>query len=73
MRDLTTRDPREVRALREELPDEAVGVFVRAPLPGTMRVGEVDLDARLLSLLQPVEKPIPAESCESVRRSLRRA
>ena len=48
MLDLTTRDPREVRALREELPDEAVGVLVRASLPGAMRVGEVDLDARLL-------------------------
>jgi hypothetical protein len=48
MLDLATRDPYEVRALWEELPDEAVGVLVRALLPGTMRVGEGDLDARLL-------------------------
>ena len=36
MLDLTTRDPRELRALRVELPDEAVRILVRAPLPGTM-------------------------------------
>ena len=48
MLDLTTRDPREIRALREELPDQAVRVLIRAPLPRTMRVGEVDLDAGLL-------------------------
>ena len=48
MRDLTTRGTRAARALWEALADEAVGVLVRASLPGTRWVGEVDLDARLV-------------------------
>ncbi len=37
----------EVRALRHVLAQQAVGVLVRAALPGTVRVAEVDLDARV--------------------------
>ncbi len=48
MRDLTTRGTRAAHALWEALADEAVGVLVRASLPGTRWVGEVDLDARLV-------------------------
>ena len=48
MLDLTTRGPREVRAICEALPEEAGGVLVRASLPGTMWVGEIDLDVGLV-------------------------
>ena len=34
---------REVRAFWEVLTQEAVGVFVQSPLPGMIRLGEVDL------------------------------
>src|SRR5215831_15863834 len=36
------RVTRQVGSFWKILPDEAVGVFVRAALPGRMRVGEVD-------------------------------
>jgi len=36
-------DPGQVRALREELPDQAVSVFVSAALPRTVGVRKVDL------------------------------
>ena len=35
----------QVGALRHVLAKQAVGVLVRAPLPGAVRVAEVDLDA----------------------------
>src|SRR5204862_2884292 len=35
---------REVDALREVLPQQAVGVFVGATLPRALRIAEVDLD-----------------------------
>ena len=38
-------DGGEVGALGEVLPEEAVGVFVRAALPGGVRVAEEDVDA----------------------------
>ena len=38
MLDLTTRHAREVRALREELPDQAVGILVGPPLPRTVGI-----------------------------------
>ena len=34
----------QVDALREVLPQQAVGVLVRAALPGALRIAEVDLD-----------------------------
>src|SRR5262245_6824303 len=34
----------EIRALREVLAEQAVGVLIGATLPGTMRVAEVDRD-----------------------------
>ena len=37
----------QVRAFREVLPQQAVGVLVRAALPRTARITEVDLDARV--------------------------
>lgn len=35
----------EISALGEILPEQAVGIFVDAPLPRAMDVGEVDMDA----------------------------
>ena len=49
MLDLTPRELGEVRALREELPEQAIRVLVGAALPGTLRMREVDLDAGRLS------------------------
>ena len=37
----------EVRALREVLPQQSVGVLVRAALPRAVRVAEVDLNTRV--------------------------
>ncbi len=37
---------RQVRPLRKVLPKQAVGILVRASLPRTLRVTEVDLDIR---------------------------
>lgn len=48
MRDRTPRDLRGVSPLREELPDQPVGVLVGATIPGAVRVREVDLDPRCL-------------------------
>src|SRR5215204_1200695 len=39
--------PRETLSLREVLAKQAVGVLVRAPLPGASGIAEVDLDPRL--------------------------
>jgi hypothetical protein len=38
----------EVRSLRKELPDQAVGVLIGTPLPWTLRIGEVDLRLGIL-------------------------
>src|SRR3989344_2543917 len=37
------REHTQVAALGQVLPQQAVGVFVNAALPGTVRIGEVDL------------------------------
>src|SRR3990167_11103776 len=37
------REAAQVAALGQVLPQQAVGVFVNAALPGTVRIGEVDL------------------------------
>ncbi len=37
-------DVREIHPLREVLQQETVGVFVRAPLPRTLWITEVNLD-----------------------------
>lgn len=42
---LLVAHPGEVRALREELPDEAVGVLHGRLLPGVVGLAEVELDA----------------------------
>ena len=56
----------QVRALREILPQEPVGVFVRSALPGALRIAEVDLEPRVdpqsrvlshLRTLIPDERP----------------
>ena len=40
--ELGLRMCREIRALREVLPQQAVRIFVGAPLPGALRVTEID-------------------------------
>src|SRR5471032_481940 len=42
--ELGFRVDREVNALREVLPQEPVGIFVRSALPGTLGIAEVNLD-----------------------------
>ncbi len=46
-------DVAEAGALREVLPEQPVGVLVRAALPGAGRVGEVDLQPG------PLSEPLP--------------
>ncbi len=50
---------REVGAFWEVLADEAVGVFVQAPLPGMIRLGEVDLGAELGCYLGVAANSLP--------------
>ena len=38
---------RQIHSLWEVLPEQAVGVFVGATLPGTLWITEVDLDIRI--------------------------
>ena len=40
--ELRLRDGREVRALGKILTEQAVGVLVRAALPGTLRIAELE-------------------------------
>ena len=40
---------RQIHSFREVLPEQAVGVFVRAALPGTLWIAEVDHDVRVQS------------------------
>jgi hypothetical protein len=47
-RDLASRDAIELGAGGKELPQQSVRILVRAPLPGTLRMGKVDLHLRLL-------------------------
>ncbi len=68
MLDLVTRHPREVGALREELPDQPVGVFVGPTLPRTVRMGEEHADRGLLGeeamfhhLLAPIVRERPGQ------------
>ena len=44
--ELRLRKGGQVRASREVLPQQQIGVFVRAALPGTLRIAEVDLHLR---------------------------
>ncbi len=37
-------DVREIHSLREVLPQQAIGVFVRASLPRTLWIAEVDFN-----------------------------
>ena len=46
--DLPPRDAIELGACGKELAQQAVGVFVCAPLPGTLGMGKVDPHLRLL-------------------------
>ena len=46
--DLGARQPSEPRAFGKELAQQAIGVLVRAPLPGRMRVRKIDAHRRLL-------------------------
>ena len=38
---------RQIHSLGEVLPEQAVGVFVGTPLPGTLWITEVNLDIRV--------------------------
>jgi hypothetical protein len=49
---LTLRVPRQVRALRQVLAQQPVGVLVCAALPWTVRIGKEDLDGK------PVGQPL---------------
>ena len=40
-------DACQVHAFREVLPQQAVGVFIGTPLPGTLWITEVNLDIRV--------------------------
>src|SRR5215208_3426112 len=63
--------PRETLSLREVLAKEAVGVLVRAPLPGAAGVAEVDLDARLdreAPVLSHLRALIPGERAAKLGR-----
>src|SRR2546426_4422164 len=46
--DVLSRELIEPRTRGEKLAQQAIGVLIRAPLPGTMRVCEVHLNLRLL-------------------------
>ena len=46
MVELRLRITRQVGASREVLPEEQIGVFVGASLPGTLWIAEVDLHIR---------------------------
>jgi hypothetical protein len=46
MVELRLRKARQVGASREVLPQEQIGVFVAAALPGTLWIAEVDLHIR---------------------------
>src|SRR5215208_3962401 len=64
-------DPGEARSLREVLAKQAVGVLVRAPLPGTAGVAEVDLDPRLdreAPVLRHLRALIPGERAAKLGR-----
>ena len=61
----------QVGALREVLPQQAVDVLVAGPLPGTVRVGEVDLDVRVhadLSVQAHLLALVPGQRLLEVRR-----
>ena len=51
--DVASREAIEPRACGKELAQQPVGVLVRAPLPGTLRMGKVDTHLCLLG-----EKPM---------------
>src|SRR5215207_6326528 len=64
-------DPGEARSLREVLAKQAVGVLVRAPLPGAAGIAEVDLDPRLdreAPLLRHLRALIPGERAAKLGR-----
>src|SRR5215207_8092145 len=64
-------DPGEARSLREVLAKQAVGVLVRAPLPGALGVAEVDLDPGLdreAPVLRHLRALIPGERAAKLGR-----
>ena len=48
------RDRRQIQPLRQVLTDQAVGILVGRPLPGTVRISEIDVD------LQPLGQQLVA-------------
>src|SRR3954451_44731 len=63
--------PGEARSLREVLAKQAVGVLVRAPLPGALGIAEVDLDPGLdreAPVLRHLRALIPGERAAKLGR-----
>jgi hypothetical protein len=54
--ELFSRELRQIRALGQVLPDQAIGVLVAAALPGTVGVA-VDLDANALAAARAAPSP----------------
>src|ERR1700689_270918 len=64
MVELRLRKTRQVGASREVLPQEQIGVFIAAALPGTLWIAEVDLHIRghrKLLVLGHLQSAIPSQ------------
>src|SRR5271154_2307135 len=62
--ELRLRITRQVGAAREVLPQEQIGVFVGAALPGTLWIAKVDLHLRgyrKLLVLGPLQPAVPGQ------------
>src|SRR5271154_2348278 len=70
MVELRLRKTRQVGASREVLPQEQIGVFVAAALPGTLWIAEVDLHIRghrKLLVLGHLQSAIPGQGATQRR------
>src|SRR3954470_11756732 len=64
----------QVRALREVLPQQPIGVLVRPALPGAVRIAEVDLHASVdpqLRMLAQLRALIPGQGSSQLLRQAR--
>src|SRR5262249_4570516 len=69
--ELRLRDRRQVRSSREVLPQEQVRTFVRATLPGTLRIAKINLHIRRhckLLVLGHLQSAIPGQRAAQRRR-----
>ncbi len=69
--EMTLTMDREVRAPWEVLPEQTVGILVRAALPGALRVAEVHLHAGGNAKLSVAGHLLPAVPCQGHREVLR--